>query len=247
MFLFFFFSFFLFFFFFLFSFFFFFFSFVFFLFSFFSFFFLFCFRQKSKRKRYSLLSISNNTFGLPCSFCHPYINSSKKKKKKKLPGWLIVGISQIVRESIPFLLALNQGDYFASERHTYHQLSTLPHRSKLCYSYAELVRAGIEPGTLWFLVICFIDWAKPYIVVKKSKVGGVAYCRYQPDSEGVCSLSTSARPGRLFCIWGGAPHLPSALHFTAQIQAVLLIRWVDKGQYQTRNLVVTSRMLYRLS
>ena len=30
-------------------------------------------------------------------------------------------------------------------------------------------------------------------------VGGLAYCRYQPDSEGVYPLSTSARPGRLFC------------------------------------------------
>ena len=38
--------------------------------------------------------------------------------------WFIVGISQTARESIPFLLALDQGDYFASavERHTYHQL-----------------------------------------------------------------------------------------------------------------------------
>ena len=41
---------------------------------------------------------------------------------------------------------------FASEmkRHTYRQLLTLPHRS-LCSSYAELVRAGIEMVTMWFL------------------------------------------------------------------------------------------------
>ena len=32
------------------------------------------------------------------------------------------------------------------KRRTYHQLLTLQHRS-LCYSYAELARAGIEPGT----------------------------------------------------------------------------------------------------
>ena len=31
-------------------------------------------------------------------------------------------------------------------------------------------------------------------------VGGMAYCRYQPDSKGVYPLSISARPGRLFCI-----------------------------------------------
>ena len=36
------------------------------------------------------------------------------------------------------------------EHHTYHQLLTLPHKS-LYYSYAELARAGIELGTLWFL------------------------------------------------------------------------------------------------
>ena len=38
----------------------------------------------------------------------------------KSAGWLIVGISQIARESILFLLALDQEDYFASEveRHT---------------------------------------------------------------------------------------------------------------------------------
>ena len=80
----------------------------------------------------------------------------------------------------------------------------------------------------------------------KSNVSGVAYCRYQPDSEGVYPLSTSARPGRLFCIWGGAPYLP-APHFTTQIQPVLLIHWVGEGRYRTRNLVVPSRMLYRLS
>ena len=85
------------------------------------------------------------------------------KKKVKSAGWLIVGISQIARESIPFLLVLDQGDYFASEveLHTYHQLPTLPHRYKPCYSYTKLAGAGIEPGTLWFLVRCPTDWAKP--------------------------------------------------------------------------------------
>ena len=60
--------------------------------------------------------------------------------KVKSAGWLIVGISQTARESNPFPLALDQGDYFASEveHHTYHQLPTLPYRTKLCYSYAEL-------------------------------------------------------------------------------------------------------------
>ena len=75
--------------------------------------------------------------------------------KVKSAGWLIVGISQTARESIPFPLALDQGDYLASEveRHIYHQLPTLPHISKPCYSYAELARAGIEPGTLCVLRI----------------------------------------------------------------------------------------------
>ena len=74
-------------------------------------------------------------------------------------GSLIVGIRKTARESIPFLLVLVRGDYFASEveRHTYHQLPTLPHRSKACFSYTKLARAGIEPGTLWFLVGCSTD------------------------------------------------------------------------------------------
>ena len=72
------------------------------------------------------------------------------KKKVKSAEWLIVCISQIARESIPFPLALDQGDYFASEveHHICHQPPTLPHRSKPCYSYAELARSSIEPGTL---------------------------------------------------------------------------------------------------
>ena len=81
-------------------------------------------------------------------------------KKVKLTGWLIVGISQTAWESIPFLLAQDQWDYFEVERHTYHQLPTLPHRSKPCYSYAVLARAGIEPGTLWFVIGCSTDWTK---------------------------------------------------------------------------------------
>ena len=37
-------------------------------------------------------------------------------------------------------------------------------------------------------------------VKRQNKVGGMAYCRYQPNSEGVYPLSISAIPGRLFCI-----------------------------------------------
>ena len=46
---------------------------------------------------------------------------------------------------------------FEAEHYTYRQLPTLMHRSKLCYSCAELVRAGIEHGTLWFLGGCSTD------------------------------------------------------------------------------------------
>ena len=67
-------------------------------------------------------------------------------------GWPKVGISQSAREYILFLLVLDQGDCFASgvERHTYHQLLTLPHIFQ-CYSYTELAGASIEPRTLRFL------------------------------------------------------------------------------------------------
>ena len=70
--------------------------------------------------------------------------------KVKSAGWLIVGISQTVRESIPFPFALDQGDYFASkmERHAYHQLPTLLHRYKPCYSYAELARSRYRTRNL---------------------------------------------------------------------------------------------------
>ena len=52
------------------------------------------------------------------------------------------------------------------------------------------------------------------IVVVKSKVNGVAYCLYQPDSEGVYPLFLLVPDqGDCFC-WGGAPYLPSTPHFT---------------------------------
>ena len=80
----------------------------------------------------------------------------------------------------------------------------------------------------------WLSWLRRFIyIIKKSKVGGVAYVGISQTARESIPFSTSARPGRLFCIWGGALHLPSAPHFTAQIQAVLLIRWVGEGRHRT--------------
>ena len=83
------------------------------------------------------------TIGHPADFTYYHFLNKNQfpsklnivKKKVKSTGWLIIGISQTARESIPFSLALDQGYYFASEveRHTYHQLPTLPHRSELSW------------------------------------------------------------------------------------------------------------------
>ena len=54
------------------------------------------------------------------------------------------------------------------------------------------------------------------IYVNMSKVDGVAYCRYQPNSEGVYPLFANARTGRLFLHlrWSDAPTICSSLHRT---------------------------------
>ena len=60
-------------------------------------------------------------------------------------------------------------------------------------------------------------------------------------------FSQALDQGNCFCIWGGAPHLRSALQFTTLIQAVLHMYTVGKDWYRTWNLVVPRRMLNQLS
>ena len=66
----------------------------------------------------------------------------------------------------PYSLALDQGDCFLvsdTEHHTDRQLLTLSHRY-LCYSYAELARAVIEPGTLRFLAERSTNWVVKHLI-----------------------------------------------------------------------------------
>ena len=64
------------------------------------------------------------------------------------------------------------------EHHTYHQLPTLPHRSKAVLLIRWVSEGtGIEPGTLWFLVGCSTDWAKP---IQKVDHYNIDYLRDQP-------------------------------------------------------------------
>ena len=153
-----------------------------------------------------------------------------------------VGISQAAREYIPFSLALDQGDYLDIWGGSPH----LPSAAYFMCTQNRHFCLCTFPFQMLFLHFCskIIINSKfnSNTFLKKSRRGGLM----SVSARESIPFSIALDQGDCFSIWGGAPHLPSAPYFTAHIP-VLLICWVGEDRYRTRNLVVSSRTLYRLS
>ena len=91
-------------------------------------------------------------------------------------------MSVSARESIPFLQVLDQGDYLASEveRHTYHQLTTLLHRSKQLCVLLKQTFLVVKPAFLGFSCGSYINHFLSIFSSYDRMINDIFFCQAFP-------------------------------------------------------------------